>query len=238
MEQLRLLTLGGLNLLVGGKAVTGAMTQRRRMALLALLAVARDRGLNRDKIQAYLWPESDTERARRGLNQLLYVQRLRAPDGDLFLGKKTPRLNPAMITCDVWEFDDALDRGDLEAGVRLYAGPFLDGFFVRGAPGLERWIDEQRDRLARRSEAAIASLAAAATGKGDHRQALLWWCRGAELNPFDAETVLRVMEAAVACGDRAAALRSGQHHIDLLRTELNLAPDPRVTQAIERLRHS
>ncbi len=74
MAQLRLLTFGGLNLLVGGHATTGSATRRRRLALLALLAVARDRGLNRDKVQAYLWPESDTERARHGLNQLVYTR--------------------------------------------------------------------------------------------------------------------------------------------------------------------
>src|SRR5689334_18970532 len=135
MEQLRLLTFGGLTLLVGGLATTGATTRRRRLALLALLALARDRGINRDKIHDYLWPESDVERARRGLNQLLYVQRHRVEDGDLFLGKKTPRLNPAVITCDVWEFEDALDAGALGAAVRLYTGPFLDGFFIKEAPG-------------------------------------------------------------------------------------------------------
>src|SRR6266849_3566644 len=42
LEQLRLLTFGGLNLLVGGQTTTGAATRRRRLALLALLAVSRD----------------------------------------------------------------------------------------------------------------------------------------------------------------------------------------------------
>src|SRR5213083_1528015 len=148
MEPLRLLTFGGLNLLVGGYATTGSATRRRRLALLALLAVPRDRGLNRDKVQAYLWPESDTERARHGLNQLVYFQRRHLGSGDLFLGKKTLRLNRAMITTDVWDFEDALDAGAHEVAVRLYAGPFLDGFFVREAPGFERGVDEQRRRLA------------------------------------------------------------------------------------------
>src|ERR1043166_1416139 len=79
MEQLRLLTFGGLNVLVGGHATTGSATQRRRLALLALLAVARDRGLNRDKVQAYLWPESDVERARHRLNPLVYFPRPHPP---------------------------------------------------------------------------------------------------------------------------------------------------------------
>jgi DNA-binding SARP family transcriptional activator len=120
---------------VGGHATTGSATRRRRLALLALLAVARDRGLNRDKVQAYLWPESDVERARHGLNQLVYFQRRHLDSDELFLGKKTLRLNRAMITTDVWDFEDALDAGAHEVAVRLYAGAFLDGFFLREAPG-------------------------------------------------------------------------------------------------------
>src|SRR3989442_2077466 len=111
MELIRLLTFGGLNVLVSGHATTGSRTRRRRLALLALLAVARDRGLNRDQVQAYLWPESDTERARHGLNQLGYFQRRHVDSGDLFLGKKTLRLNRAVIPTDVWDFADALDAG-------------------------------------------------------------------------------------------------------------------------------
>src|SRR5947199_8609876 len=75
MEPLRVRTFGGLTLLVGGEPTTGTLTQRRRLALLALLAVARDRGLSRDKIRAYLWPESDAEGARHGLEQVPYAPR-------------------------------------------------------------------------------------------------------------------------------------------------------------------
>ena len=60
---LQLTVFGGLTLGLEDGLVSGAMTQRRRLALLALLAVARQRGLSRDKIMAYLWPESDAARA-------------------------------------------------------------------------------------------------------------------------------------------------------------------------------
>jgi len=233
MEQLRLLTFGGLNLLVGGYTTTGAATGRRRLALLALLAVARDRGLNRDKVQAYLWPESDTERARHGLNQMVYFQRRHLDTGDLFLGKKTLRLNRAAITTDVWDFEDALDAGAHEVAVRVYAGAFLDGFFLREAPGFERWVDDQRRRLAQRCAQAFGVLAAAAATQ---HQAVEWWRRAAELNPYHSDTVLRLANALVAIGDRAAALRCAQHHADLLRTELDLPPDPNVVSMVEQLR--
>ena len=231
--ELRLLTFGGVNLRVGDSTMTGAATGRRRLALLVLLAVARDRGLNRDKVQAYLWPESDTEQARHGLNQMVYFQRRHLDAGDVFLGKKTLRLNRAAITADVWDFEDALDAGAQEVAVRLYAGPFLDGFFVREAPGFERWVDEQRRRLAERCAQAFGQLAAAATTK---HQAAEWWRRAAELNPYHTDTVLRLANAWVAIGDRAAALRCVQQHADLLQSELGIPPDPNVVRMIEQLR--
>jgi DNA-binding SARP family transcriptional activator len=235
MERLRLLTFGGLNLLVDGQATTGSATRRRRLALLALLAVARDRGLNRDKVQAYLWPESDTERARHGLSQLVYFQRRHLGGGELFLGKKTLRLNHEVITADVWEFEDALDAGTREAAVRLYAGPFLDGFFLRGAPGFDRWADDQRNRLAQRCGQALGTLAAAASGSGDHHRALEWWRRGAELDPLDTNIVLRLVEACLAVGDRTAAARYARRHSDLLQAELGLLPDHRVIAMLSQL---
>jgi len=233
MDQLRLLTFGGLNLLIGDSTMTGAATGRRRLALLVLLAVARDRGLNREKVQSYLWPESDTEQARHGLNQMVYFQRRHLDSENLFLGKKTLRLNRAMITADVWDFEDALDAGAHEVAVRLYTGSFLDGFFLREAPGFERWAEDQRRRLAERCAQAFGVLAAAAATQ---HQAVEWWRRAAELNPYHTDTMLRLANAWVAIGDRAAAIRCAQQHADLLRAELDLPPDPRVVGMIEQLR--
>jgi DNA-binding SARP family transcriptional activator len=238
MDQLRLLTFGGLALFVGDVTQTGPATRRHRLALLALLVVARQRGLNRDKIQAYLWPESDVERARHGLNQLVYFQRRHLDSEELFLGRKTLRLNRGLITSDVWEFEDALETGAYETAVQLYKGPFLDGFFLKGAPQFEGWVTAQRKRLGEQCAGALARLAAAAASAGDQRQAIEWWRRATELNPFDTETVLHLAEAWVAVGDRAAAVRCAQQHEEILRAELDLPPDPRVTRMIATLRQA
>lgn len=79
-----------------------------------------------------------------------------------------------MVATDVWEFEDTLDAGDIETAVRLYAGPFLDGFFLRDAPEFDRWMDDQRRRLQRRCSDALAGLARAAMAAGDHALALTW----------------------------------------------------------------
>ena len=238
MEQIRLLTLGGLTIQSGGATMTGASTRRHRLALFALLAMARDRGLSRDKIQAFLWPESDAERARHGLNQLLYFQRRHLDGGGLLLGRKTLRLNPAVITADVWEFEDALDAGAYESAVRLYGGPFLDGFYVRGAPDFEHWVEDQRLRLRRRCAEAITTLARAAEAEGDHRRALGWWHRAAELNPLDADTIRKLVAASLAVGDRAAALATAQQYALRLRTELGIGPDPEVMRLVDQVRRA
>ncbi|MFL5494964.1 MAG: BTAD domain-containing putative transcriptional regulator [Gemmatimonadales bacterium] len=232
---LRLRTLGGLSLSRGTENLTGAVTQRRRLAILALLAVARDTGLSRDKLQAYLWPESDAERARHVLNQLLYAQRRQVGHDTLFVGRKTLRLNPELITADVGEFEDALDRGALEEGAALYAGPFLDGFFLKDAPEFERWVDAQRDRLTRRALGALTTLAGRAEAAGDEPQALTWRRRAAELDPLDSTIALALVRALARVGDRSGALRYARQHAEDLKLQLGVSPDPGLREMIVQL---
>jgi DNA-binding SARP family transcriptional activator len=233
---LQLRTLGGLSLFRGTENLTGAATQRLRLAILALLGVAGDGGVSRDKLLAYLWPESDAIRARHVLNQLIYAQRRQVGHDALFLGRKTLRLNPALIRTDVEAFEDALAGGDLEAAVGVYRGPFLDGFFVKDAPEFERWTADQRQRLARRAMGALRTLAERAGGAGDQRAAADWLRRAAEIEPYDTAVALALVEALSAGGDRAGALVAARRHEELLQRELGVAPDARFRDAVSRLR--
>jgi len=228
-------TFGGLSLSRGAENLTGAITQRRRLAILVLLAMAHETGMSRDKLQAYLWPEAEAERARHVLNQLLYAQRRQVDEGALFLGRKTLRLNPLVITTDVGAFEAALDRNDPEAAVARYAGPFLDGFFLKEAPEFERWVEDQRSRLARRNLTALAALAGQATASGDHAGAAAWWRRALAADPFDSPAAVGLVESLAAAGDRPGALREGLRHDALLRAEFGVPADPRLRELLARL---
>ncbi|HET6578189.1 MAG TPA: hypothetical protein VFG66_07700, partial [Gemmatimonadales bacterium] len=122
---LRLDVFGGLTLL--DRDGHHVAPQRRRLALLALLATAGDRGMSRDKLIGYLWPESASENARHALEQLLYSLRRQVPGG-LILGTDPLRLDPDKVTSDLAEFASRTAHGDLAGAVALYRGPFLDGF--------------------------------------------------------------------------------------------------------------
>jgi DNA-binding SARP family transcriptional activator len=62
---------GGAMLEADGRPVSGPVTQRRRLALLALIAVPPGRSLARDKVIALLWPDRTAERGRHLLSESL-----------------------------------------------------------------------------------------------------------------------------------------------------------------------
>lgn len=231
---LRLSTLGGLTLQVDGTPVTGVMTQRRQLALLALLAVARNTGMSRDKILSYLWPEKDAEGARHILNQQLYAQR-RMANEDLFVGRKTLRLNPALFETDLWAFEDALRIGRLEDAVDQYRGPFLDGFFLREAGEFDEWTDQQRRRWSREYTEALEQLSCKAEAGGDTDAVVLWRRRALDADPLDGSAALALARALVRRGDRPAAVRALRIHEVKVRKHLEVEPDPEVRRLIAEL---
>src|SRR5690242_6380828 len=101
---LRIITLGTLCVRGERGIVAGAAAQPRRMALLALLARAGDRGVTREKLTALVWPDSDEERARRAITQSIYALRQELGADETIVGVKELRLNPELISSDVAEF--------------------------------------------------------------------------------------------------------------------------------------
>ena len=233
---LRLRTFGTVSIEAEGGLLSGRCTQRRRLALLALLAAARDRGISRDKLLAYLWPERDTEHGRHALSQALYAIRQELGDAAVTAGLDDLRLDSAVVTSDVAEFEVALAAGRLEEAVGLYTGPFLDGFFVPDAPEFERWAEGERQRLAAAHAASLESLGRAATARGDHAGAIGFWRRRAANDLLDPRIALHLMRALADDGDRAAAIRHARVHAALLQQELEVGPNVAVQALADELR--
>jgi TolB-like protein len=235
-DVLRIRLLGGI--VVEGETgpLGGAAAQRKSLAVLGLLVGAGDRGMSRDKILAYLWPEAESEKAAHRLTQILYALRRDLGADDLFLGSGDLRLNPDRFTSDVREFAAARQAGDLERAVELYAGPFLDGFFLSDAPEFERWVDNERAGFAQELVEALETLAAQAAAGGDQRRAAQWWQQLAEHDPLSSRVTVHLMSALAAAGDRAEALERARSYQALLERELEAAPNPAVIALAEQLR--
>src|SRR5687767_11462899 len=186
----------------GKLALTGGTTgrhahQRRRLALLALLAASGDRGVSRDQLLGYLWPESSTANARHSFDQLLYAMR-NALGEQVFSGVNPVRLDPAVVGSDVDAFERALAVGARTDAVALYKGPFLRGFYLENAPEFERWTETERARLAARYTEALAQLGDEAEASGDHSAAVRCRRKLVEADPVSSRSALALMRALVA----------------------------------------
>ena len=230
---LRLLTLGGASLVDSGGAVI--LEQRRRLALLVLIATGRATGVSRDKLVLLLNPDSPTESARHALHQLLYYVRQQAGE-DVLLGTDPLRLNPDVLTCDVVDFERAMDAGAFAEAAALYRGPFLDGFHLGDSPEFEELAASERTRLAARHMEALARLAGAAEAAGDIPAALVAWRRLAILDPLDGRIAASLMRALAGSGDRHGAIRHAEIHESLVRAELGADVDAEVAELAMRLR--
>ncbi len=237
MKQLKL--LGGASIDAGdgaSPAITGRAVQRRRIALLALLAVRARSGLSRDKLIAYLWPDSDSERGRHLLSDSVYrINQELGSETVLAVGDEL-RLDCEAVGCDVLEFENAVGERDFARAAGLYAGPFLDGFFLSECVELERWIEQQRDRLARIYLSVLEALGAAASAAGDRDAAVAWWRRAATQDPYSSRIALRLMEAHAVAGNRPSALQHAQIHAALVRSDFGTEPDAEVVAYAERLK--
>lgn len=220
-----------------GEPIRGPATQRRRLALLGLLAAYRDAGISRDKLLGHLWPETDTQRGRHLLSNAVYaLRRALGREAILSNGSDGLRLNPDCVRVDLWDFLDALEQGELERASRLYAGPFLDGLFLSDAAEFERWTQGERDRLARLYAEALELLAQGRESEGDLRGAVARWRKLAAHDPFSSRIALRLMQALAAAGDTGAALQHARAHAALLRNELGVEPDEEIPEFLDQLR--
>jgi DNA-binding SARP family transcriptional activator len=230
---LRLETLGGLTLT--DSAGRHVVSQRRRLALLALLAVAGDRGMTRDKLVGFLWPESATEQARHALEQLLYSLRGQLPPGSL-PGADPLHLDSGLIGTDLADFAARLAEGDLEGAAALCRGPFLDGFFLGGSPEFDQWVERERERLAGEQTRVLRMLAERADAQGHHTAEIEIWRRLTAADPLGERAATDLVRALAAVGDWVGALRAAREFAARVRDVLPGEPARDLEAMVERMR--
>jgi DNA-binding SARP family transcriptional activator/TolB-like protein/Tfp pilus assembly protein PilF len=229
--------LGGARVEIDEDPAVGPAAQRRRLALLALLAAGEPR-VSRERLIGLLWPETTEQRARHLLSESVYVIRKSLGEDLIQAEGEHLHLNRTALRCDLWEFQGAVAAGDFESAVAAYAGPFLDGMNLDDAPEFEHWAETERARHARTHHRGLEELASSLESAGDHRRALDVLGRLAALDPHSARVALKLMRLYEATGDRAAAIQHARVHSILLQEDLGAEPDPEVAAYAERLRKS
>ena len=209
---------------------------RQGRLLFVYLVAARSRPVPTDELADAIWGESPPATWEKALTVIASklrglvaedgitltnafgCYRLDLPEGtwvDLFAAASGAQ--DAEEALAAGELDDA--RAAAESAESLARRPFLSG-----EDGT--WVEQTRRDLADIRERAVSVLADACLRSGAEREAAKWAEELVALSPFREGGYRRLMEAHVAAGNRADALRVYEQCRQLLAEELGAYPSP------------
>jgi DNA-binding SARP family transcriptional activator len=222
-------SIGAMRLSLDGRDVP--LTSRKSLAILTYLALQPSRADSRERVASLLWSDSGPDQARAALRQTL--RRLKSDLGeaeDLLDADRSVLSLTRPVTLDIAEAieqagrglaPDLLTRDDIDLS-RLFAGlEDLD-------PDFNLWIAVQRERLGAQLVARLEA-ALAATRDDAERLQLAEALRRAD--PTHEGACRAAMQAHLAFGDVAQAMRCYERLWAVLEEELDVEPSER-TQAL------
>lgn len=221
-----------------GRPLEAVLAQPKRLALFAYLLLGDESAKQpRDALLGMFWADSRESDARAALRQALSYLR-RELGGDVIVGggRRSVGVDRDRVTCDLWEAETHLERGDLVAALELYRGPLLQGLELRGSPEFDRWLTTRRRTLARRMAGVAGELAEDARNDDDAAMALVMARRALEIVPSGEEELRRLMGIQLWAGDRAGALRTYERFERWLYSEFGAMPSARTRALAERAR--
>lgn len=228
--RLQVRLLGAVEIILDGRRLR-AFNSLRLQRFLALIALRRD-PQHRSRLAFELWPDSDEPQARTNLRKLLHDFRRSLPDIGEFVeidNEAVRWLPDGPSEVDVLRFQDAIAAGDFELAARLYSGDLLPACY-------DDWVLHERAKLRAQAYGALVRLTEEAARRDDHNAAIRHTQRIIDLEPTDEAAVRIQMEAHLALGDRAAALRAYHRYAEVLERDLAAAPGEAIGAMVQQLR--
>ena len=265
MARLSIHLLGPFQVTLDGQPVTGFRYDHVR-ALLAYVAAEPGRPHRRERLAGLLWPDEPQRKALSNLRYALYNLRKAIADRDaeprfLLISRQTLQLNAAGDhRVDVGAFAQHIEqarRADAEcltaggpsrpaeeervvrhlaAAVRLYRGPFMEGFSLPGSPAFEEWAVLKQAHLAQQMLSALHRLIQIDLTSGDYERGERHARRLLALEPWDEQAHRQLMRLLALSGRRSAALAQYETCRSVLAEDLGVEPAARTTALHEQIR--
>jgi LuxR family maltose regulon positive regulatory protein len=231
----KITTLGRFEIVCGGRATAPPRKAARKpLDLLKALIAASGRGVDRQRLADWLWPDASAEAASAALG--MAVMRLRkrvgTPDAVVIEDGKIG-LDPQFVWLDLWAFDRDVgalqpllrtagtEREVAEIGERLlalYRGPFLDH------EDPQRWLLSARERARARFVRSLADVGRYWENRERWSAAAVLYERGLEVDALAEELYRGLIRCHLAQQRPAEVARTFQRCRDVLQAELGVAP--------------
>jgi len=228
--------LGPVELSVDGEAPPAELLWKKNLALLLYLGLSSRQARSREHLVGLFWGDKPEAAARHSLNEALRVIRRAVGEDALHTDAASIRLDPAALGTDLAVFARHEAAGEWEEAAALVGGVLLEGFTVPGESAFEDWLAAERSQWARRSVTALVKATEADLARGRTGQAPGLAERAVALAPTSGQAVGALMRALALAGDRAGALRRFEQYVQVLREQLNSAPDAEVAAMAGRIR--
>ncbi len=225
-------------------------------ALLAYLAVEPGRAHSRASLAAIFWPDLAREAALTNLRQVLHDLRQTLDAANpatplLQVDRVFVRFDPTGgLEIDVADFAAAAPAcpetpcptycdpciAQMEILAAHYRGEFMAGFSLPECPDFEEWLQVQREALHLRALSRLALLSDCHEMTGAYARSLPFALRFLELEPWNEESLRRVMRLFALNGQRAAALAQYETCCRTLKKELGILPSEETCALAARIR--
>ena len=211
------------------------LNSRKLAGLLAYLACASPEPQPRDKVMTLMWGSYPEPRAQQSLRQALMRLRRVLGEDAIVGGRDRVGIRPGLVDCDVAAFERLIATQSLGDALQLYAGPFLADVSL-AEEEWEVWARAQQSRLDALALDAALTLATAELDAGRSPRALEAAQRALAIDNLREDAHRLVITALAAVGRRADALKHFEDLTALLRTELDVAPEPETHRLVQQIR--
>lgn len=217
----------------------------KAIALICLLTLNTRRYVSREKLEGYLWPDSDTEAARYNLRYNLWLIKKNIGKDEkgrefFYVDNECCSINKDyQYECDILSImnfetssKDTIQKVlDLKF---LFRGDLLEGYYFKNCDEFNDLIIFERMKFDQHKIRVLKRLVELYGKENDHENCLLLIDEVLEMEPFDEDMVLKVLNIYVKLEKPVAAISYYNDFNDVLANGLGVFPSQKLrTRYIE-----
>ncbi len=191
--------------------------------------------VNREVLASLFWPDEDEASARHNLRMLL--SRAKQLPWAKDVESEASRLR-WQVQSDVTAFREAVGQGDWARVAILHRSPLLSDWRLNDMPGLEEWLELEREAILSTWREAVLKHSRHLNGSQQHSQAAEFLKTLLTHDPLAEDVVALYLESAYLAGQRDDALRAYETFKTLLKKELELEPLQETEALAETIRRA